>query len=673
MKIALLDLNHTTRGVHNNTVPLGLGLISRYLQKTAKHQFDIKIFKDTKKALDILTSWIPDILGISQYSWNSELNLYVAELVKQNNPGCLVVAGGPNLNSSISRRVNFFKEYPFVDICISYDGEIPFTEIVKHLLSGKSVVDIHRAPVAGSYSFDPNTGKLVDSLEVPPRLNSLDVFDSIYTDGFFDEFIDDGFHPFLQTHRGCPFTCAFCHTSNEYYSRMLFLSPDIFRQDMQYLGKRFSGRHDIILYLANTNMGLFQEDFDIAKIIREIQEEYDWPRIINVNSGKDPQKLLKMLSIIKFQPAIALQTLTPDVLKNIRRKNIPFKDFVAFQYEVLKKTGETSSTELILCLPGETKQTFLETLRTVLNSGVQDIVIYTLMNLKGTPLSSEEYYANRFGYLIRHRVVPRQFSVVDGNKILDTEEVIVGTNTMSFEDYLELRGISFTITIFFSSTELIPLKRLLVEYGIDIAEWVFGIHSRLSELPDINSHYEGFMRETKEELFPTRDALLEFFNKPENFQALCSGHFGDNLLRKYKCIVLSSNYKTILTLAASEAYKLLSERLERKKSSDLLNDMVLYLSTREVKIIFENSGLVTDKRFHFAYDIPRWILSSDNHLLLEDFYGSYEYLVKFDEDIKRKAKDFLKMNKDAELSLQMLYRDGNIKDFWPRWTLEVTK
>ena len=220
---------------------------------------------------------------------------------------------------------------------------------------------------------------------------------------------------------------------------MIFQSPEIFKQDMEYLGKRFSGKHNVLLYIANTNMSQFNQDFPIAYIIREIQEKYDWPRFINVNSGKDTQRLLKMLSIIKFQPGIALQTLTPIVLKNIKRKNIPFKDFVSFQRETMLKTGETSTTELILCLPGETKKSFIETLKTVMNSGVQNIVIYTLMKLKGTPLSSDEN-AKSYGYVTRHRVVLRQFSIVNGTKVLDTEEVIVGTSQMPYTDYIELRG-----------------------------------------------------------------------------------------------------------------------------------------------------------------------------------------------------------------------------------------
>ena len=560
-----------TRGVHTNTVPLGIGLILRYIQTTIKHNFEIKMFKEPDKVLDILTSLAPDVVGISQYSWNSELNLYFAKLIKKNNPNCLVIAGGPNFDYSESGRIKYFKDYPFVDICIAYDGEIPFAEIIKRLLSGEDKANLCRRPPAGSYSFNIESGKIVASAEVPPRLDSLDVFGPIYADGFFDEFLDQGFHPFLQTHRGCPFTCAFCHTSDPYYSRMLFLSPDIFREDMEYLGKRFAGRHDVTLYLANTNMSLFPQDFTIAEIIKETKEKYDWPGIINVNSGKDPKKLLEMTSIIDFQPGIALQTLTPKVLENIRRKNIPFVDFMAFQRAILKKTSQTSSTELILCLPGETKETFLETLKTVLNSGVQDICIYTLMNLKGTLLSSREY-AKRYGYIIRHRIVPRQFSLIGGENILDTEEVVVGTNTMPFGDYLELRGLCFVITVFFSSTELIPLKKMLLEYKVDLAQWIFDIHRQIKTRSGLKTYYQAFIKETKNELFSSHKALLEYFDKPENFEALCSGKLGDNLLRKYKYLVIADNFKTFLELAAAQAKKLLGEKLGEKRAKEMLGD-----------------------------------------------------------------------------------------------------
>ena len=271
-KIALLDLNHTTRGIHTNTVPLGLGLITQYLKKELEltPDIDIKMFKDPNKAESVLSGWIPDVLGLSQYCWNSELNLHFARLVKEANPGCLIVAGGPNLDLSLALRTEFLWKEKYVDICVSYDGEIPFSEIVKRHISGQTSSEIRKKPVAGSYALDSETYEFVASSESAPRLKSLDIFGSPFADGVFDEFLDDGFHPFIQTHRGCPFKCSFCHTSDPYYSQMLFLSTDIFRREMEYLGKRYAGRGNIVLYLANTNMSLFREDFEIARVIREI-------------------------------------------------------------------------------------------------------------------------------------------------------------------------------------------------------------------------------------------------------------------------------------------------------------------------------------------------------------------------------------------------------------------
>jgi len=670
IKIALLDLNHVTRGVHNNTVPLGLGMIRRYVQTVVDDPVDIRIFKDAERALEAFLSWTPDIAGIAQYAWNSELNLCMAEWIKKQNPKCVVVAGGPNLDSANDSRIAFFQRAPWVDVCIAYDGEIPFASLVQRLLKGQSLEAIKMDPPAGVFAYDQDRHVIMERKEDPaPRLASLDAVGALYAEGGFDDFLIDGYHPFLQTHRGCPFTCAFCHTGDQYYSKMIFLSPEIFRNEMEYLGKRFAGRHDVTLYLANTNMSLFVEDFAIARIIRATQDRYDWPRHINVNSGKDPKKLLEMLSIIRFQPAIALQTLTPAVLKAVNRANLPLSDFMAFQQEVLRRTGSMSATELILCLPGETKESFLETVRKVLNSGVQNVVIYTLMSLNGTPLASKGF-KRKFGYDVRHRVVPRQFSIMKGRKVLDTEEVVVATNTMSFEEYIELRCLSFTITVFHGSVELVPLKRVLVEYGVDVARWVFSAHGRLSEFPDIDRLYQDYVQETKSELFPTREALIAFFEQEENWRALCGGAYGDNLLRKYKQRILTHAYKSIVELGISEAQPLLGAVVGEMASAAMLEDMRRYLKTRDVKDIFGELSRAGESRVRLDFDIPLWLGLSDGKRRLGDFYNPKTYVVTFGRRPSETAKDFIRMNKDAELSLQMLYRDGNISDFWPVWSWE---
>ena len=667
IKIVLLDLNHTTLGVHTNTVPLGIGLISRYVKEVVGEDVEIKMFKVAEKAMDVCNSWIPDIVGMAQYCWNSELNLFVAMHLKKINRDCLVVAGGPDLELFSSRKKVFLKDRDCIDICVEFDGEIPFAEIVKRRLSGESSVSIKANPGAGTYSLEPQSGELIQGTKPPPRLTSLDKVGAIYADGLFDGFLEDGFHPFLQTHRGCPFQCIFCHTSDRYYSKVIFQSPEIFEQDMDYLGKRFTGQDHVTLYLANTNMSLFKQDFEIARIISDTQEKYDWPRMINVNSGKDPEKLLEMLSIVNFPASIALQTNTSAVLQNIKRKNIPFDEYVVFQKDIMLKTKEDSETELILCLPGETKETFLKTLRDVLNSGVQNIGIYTLMKLKGTPISSEESIAHN-KYVVRHRIVPRQFSIIDGIKIMDTEEVIVATKDMSFDDYISLRGLSFIVVTFFSSTELKPLKRFLYEYQMDLAEWVFSISDRLSDYPEIYKNYKAFLKETENELFLTREDLIEFYHNTENFEALYSGRLGDNLLRKYKLIVLSENYESCLRLVVSVARKIFHDRFEDYEKIDMmLSNLTSYLLTRNMKPFLLEENYSYHKQFHLNYDVPSWLVSSDPTLLLKDFNRTCNYSVTFTDDSIKRLKNIIKMNKDLTLSLQILYRDGTIREYWPQW------
>ncbi len=663
MKIAFLDLNHVTRGVHTNTAPLGCCLIATYLRKNVNFDLHIRIFKSADKAIQCFQKWKPDVIGLAQYSWNSELNLFVAKMVKQEKPSCIIVAGGPNLHLTRDSRERFLEENKDIDICIGYDGEIPFTGIINRSISGESVNDIKNDPVAGTYALSPTTEKLVESMEEPPRLSTLDVFGTPYSDGVFDEFLDDNYHPFVQTHRGCPFQCVFCHTGDIYYQKAIFQSPELFSKEMETLGSRFENKQHVTLYIANANMSLFKEDFAIAKIIREMQDKYNWPRNINVNSGKDTKKLMEMMEIINIRPAIALQTLTEDVLRKIKRINIPFEKYVSFQKEAMVKTEEDSVTELILCLPGETKETFLSTLVRVLNSGVQSIVIYTLMSLRGTRISKEEFI-KQYGNIIRHRVVPRQFSKIDHNFIFDTEEVVVGTKDTLFEDYLYLRGLSFVIAVFFSAAEFRPLKRFMIEYNIGIDKWISFIHENISAYPEVHRQYLAFMKDTEDELFVQRSDLIEFYQKPENYEALESGRLGDNLLHKYKQILLYESYDSCLDLAVAAAEMIINNHSKDK----MISDLARYQSFRNIRSYISDKNVYVDQEVVLEYDIPGWLANKDSKCRLEDFEDAVSYRVSHTEASRRQFKSIIDMNKDLTLSLQVLYRDGSIRDYWPVWS-----
>lgn len=665
LRIALLDLNHATRGVTTNTVPLGIGLIAAYLGiEFDPKLLDIRLYKFHEALRADLSSWVPDVAGIALFNHNTSLNLFNARFIKALNPECVVIAGGPNQPVENLRRERFLSENPIIDLCCTQDGEIPFAQAVGRILSGQSARDMRSIPVDGGYALHPESGLIAASAVSTPRLPSLDVFGPLYAQGFFDSFLDQGCHPYIQTHRGCPFSCAFCTSGDPWHSRIRFLSPDIFAEEMRSLGKRFAGRPEIAIQLANTNMSLFEEDFAIAEILARSQRDFGWPATIHTNSGKDTAKLLRMQRIVSFVPDVALQTLTPAVLANIGRRNIPLEEFQALQGEMTRQ-GRPTATELILSLPGETRESFLDTVARVARTGVQRIVIYTQMHLSGTALATREW-EERGGFVVRHRVVPRTFSRLDGELVLDTEEVVVGTRDMPMEDYFELRALAFTLDLVFNAIELSPIRRLIIEQGGDPWEWIRRVHEVLPKHPGLAEHYQAFMAETRGELFGSRQELLDFYALPENEKALFEGRLGDNLLRKYKFQVLSKDYLSCLEVALQTAWDILSanaQEASRPGLAALIADLRTVLELRDYRLLH---SMDEPRAVHLDHDVPQW-LSGRSDASLASMTGGFEYEVVPSVEGRERLERLATVHNDQELTLQLLFQYMENDCLWPVW------
>jgi len=52
----------------------------------------------------------------------------------------------------------------------------------------------------------------------------------------------------------------------------------------------------------------------------------------------------------------------------------------------------------------------------------------------------------------------------------------------------------------------------------------------------VRTFLEDFVTETRNELFPSREACVAFYSEPRNFQRLLNGEIGDNLIYKYRLI-----------------------------------------------------------------------------------------------------------------------------------------
>jgi hypothetical protein len=205
--------------------------------------------------------------------------------------------------------------------------------------------------------------------------------------------------------------------------------------------------------------------------------------------------------------------------------------------------------ELILCLPGETKASFMQAVHDLLETGVKRISAHQLMLLHGAPISDPES-RKRWGFKTRFRVVARNIGDYTGERVVETEEIVVETPSFSFEDYLEARVFHLLLTIFYYEGNFEEAFEVARQEGVKPFDVIVQLHSMLDQAPaGFKRLIMDFLRESQEELFTTKEECLAWAR--HNFDALVDGSLGGNLLSKYS--ILGRFYVTQEALTFLEA------------------------------------------------------------------------------------------------------------------------
>lgn len=151
------------------------------------------INEKTSLIADRIINESPCALGLSTYIWNARVVLEVASLVKKALPQIKVILGGPEVSYSSEKYLS----YDFIDFVVSGEGEYPFARLIDVIVNETNISNIPGV----SYK---NEGNIVIS---EPYV-SADIPPSPYCDEYF-EAIGNRI-AYLETSRGCPFSCAFC-------------------------------------------------------------------------------------------------------------------------------------------------------------------------------------------------------------------------------------------------------------------------------------------------------------------------------------------------------------------------------------------------------------------------------------------------------------------------------
>jgi radical SAM superfamily enzyme YgiQ (UPF0313 family) len=520
MLIYLAQLTHGTGSQNQNRhFPLAIGFLGTYLTQVFGDQIEVRLFKHLHKLNEATLARMPDVIGFSAYMWNERISLEFARSVKESAPGTLVVFGGPNVILGDADKERFLLRNPFVDKLVHRDGEYPIEEIVRAFLETRSVDAIRRR--AFDFTSSMADGVLVLGSEATERrvgLNTekgtIDHIGSPYTSGVMDEFFADGEIPLLETNKGCPFTCTFCQQGNAYYTKVRHFSTDRVAAEVDYVAKKVSeGKLEMtILELTDPNFGMYARDGEVTRAIRAAQDRYAYPKYVYSSTGKNRAELILANNAVLAPGSTslrsAIQSNNPASLRAIKRKNIKLESYQRIQ-ETMSKQGLGSVADLMLGLPDETVETHTRGIYELLDTDVREFACLQTIILAGTEMAEPEY-RREHGISTQHRVIPECHGTYEmlgeQKRVIEIEEIVTSTRTLSFEGYLICRRLHLCVMIFHNTRILDFVYDTMKTLGVPRHRLIRHIFE--SQNARFRALVDDFIEDTKSEIFPSEQAIL---------------------------------------------------------------------------------------------------------------------------------------------------------------------
>lgn len=507
--IYFADLTHTGPVISSNYFPLAAGLLGSTLLREMPDLVDVEIFKYPQDLSEAVARQMPRIVGFTNYSWNCNLAYEYAKQIKEASPETIILFGGPNYGSVHDEMTWFWKRYPLIDFYVVKEGEVAIVELVRALHE----VDYDplrlkkaRTPLGNSHYWWK--GELIIGKDLP-RVKSIEELPSPYLDGLMDKFFDGVLTPLIHTTRGCPFKCTFCTEGADYYNKVA--QRVSLEDELRYIAERVGGVPD--LGCSDANFGMFKQDIEKSRIIQSIQKEFDWPQRFNVSTGKNKkERVINVAQMLggALNVAASLQSTDENVLNNIKRANISLEALDDMRQETGEIGGDTY-TELILGLPGDSKEAHIKTLKDVIDTDMGIIRMYQLILLPQTELNTLDT-RNTYEMKTKHRLMPRSFGRYEilGKEFtaIESEEICIQNKTLPFNDYVECRELDMTVEIIHNGGIFDELKGFCKWLELSWFDFLMMFYAgRRSHSEGITKLYDTFREQTTEDIFDTRDEL----------------------------------------------------------------------------------------------------------------------------------------------------------------------
>jgi radical SAM superfamily enzyme YgiQ (UPF0313 family) len=666
MKIFLGDLVHTWEKVSLWTVPLNIGFIGAYAKKYFP-EAEIRLFKRPELLIEALKAERPDVVGLSNYVWNLNLNHRVGALVKELYPATLLVGGGPvitNLNANEKGGRWLFSKQPELDAYILNQGERGFTELLHaHRQVGGDLAQLKKQTIPGVMLKDGEVIRIGASID---PLADLDEIPSPYLSGMLDSFLDQPLMPLIETNRSCPYRCTFCAWGIG-AGKLTRFGEERVKAEIEYIAKRC--KKAMNLFIVDANFGILERDREIAAHIHACHEKYGFPGHVGVQWNKNrPDRVLEVAKEFRglTEVGASMQSLEPAVLEAVKRKNLPLDSVISMTKELAKEgEGVTLFTELIVGLPMETWQSHINANKQMIDLGAE-LFNYNLHLLPGTEMESEESrekYFRRTGW----RLHDNAFGLYEGAKVFEGQEVVLETSTMSMEELRSFRFIHFLIQFMWSRKWFYDLLNFCKSLGCHPVELIVSISRAFPAEPGpVGETWRRFKADHDLESFASYEALCEYWSQPEPFERLRSGDYGKlNYQYTYEILLGCYNeFVDFLRLVTKQALEGLA--LADKAAAQSRIDEILRF-TRELRVHLDHLPAPGEaKTMEFSFDILGWRKGGHDPALLVPGKFSYEFFLEARQESNLRKQLGVFESKNVKLTLRKMSEEMSADDFFYR-------
>lgn len=396
-----VQLHDTTyyESIDGNNFDSDASKADRLMAKPYKmpHQISLKrsdCYEDFKKEVE---AFQPDLLALSATEDMFELGVRLLKNVRHHN--ILTIAGGVFPTFATKLALSF----PEIDIVCKGEGEDALLALCNALEKKQDYSNINNLWIKqkdGSIKGNPT--KLIDMDKNP--LIDMSIFEEAR---FYRPMAGKVYRMFpVETHRGCPYTCAFCNSPSQVQmykkeggqSYLRKKSFESMRRELLFYKDDMKAEY--LYFWADTFFSWKDKEFDeFCEIYQDIKLPF-WCQTRVETVKKDRFEKLRDIGCARI--SFGLEHGNEEYRKTILKRTMP-NSLITNNLKIVNEVGIPFSVNNIIGFPHETYELAFDTIRLNRTFDADDRNAYSFTPFAGTPLRDE---AERLG-LIENKTIVR--------------------------------------------------------------------------------------------------------------------------------------------------------------------------------------------------------------------------------------------------------------------------